>query len=109
MNRTALTDGSGKWFDMDSAEKFSENTQYNGSNKISMVTHSQWDHEDLYRTASGTWVLNRWSQMQGKLESYEHISDAEAAAWLMVNEYDNSEIPESLLPLLENDINNLEL
>jgi hypothetical protein len=82
MRRQALTDGSG-WFDLDSAERFDEATIWDGRNRISLATGSQWDHEALYRTANGRWVKHWWSQWQGTV--------AEAAAWLVQNGYDPAE------------------
>jgi hypothetical protein len=91
MQRQALTDGSGRWFDLDSAECFDEHTWWNGNNHISKATGSQWDHEKLYRTAGGRWILNQWSQWQGSSETWEEINDAEAAAWLVTNNHEPHE------------------
>lgn len=88
MTRIALTDGSGRWFNEESAEKFSESTYWNGSNHISAATGSQWEHEALYRTRSGIWVKNHWSNWQGSSETYSEISDKAAAIWLVENEHD---------------------
>ena len=91
MARTPLTDGSGRWFDREAAEAFDEGTRWNGNNHISLATGSQWDHEELYRTAGGKWILRHWSQWQGSGESYEEIGDHEAAKWLAVNEHEPHE------------------
>ena len=88
MRRIALTDGSGRWFDLDSAEKFDEATFWDGRNRISRATGSQWDHETLYRTKSGHWVKHWQSQWQGSVDRWELISDDEAARWLIQNGYD---------------------
>ena len=85
MERKALTDNSGQWFDIETAEVFEESMEWNGNNNISCATGSQWEHEKLHRTASGKWVLNWWSQMQGSLESWTEVSDEEAARWLVRN------------------------
>lgn len=85
MHRIALTDGSGAWFDSEAAEQFKETTHWNGNNHISNATGSQWEHECLYRTAGGRWVLNHWSQYQGSAETYEEITNADAASWLSRN------------------------
>jgi len=87
MNRVTLTDGSGKWFDKGEAEEFQEKTSWDGRNYISKATGSQWDHQILYRTKGGKWILN--SQWQGTRESWEEISNEEAARWLSVNEYES--------------------
>ena len=96
MNRIALTDGSGKWFDCDKAEKYEEKTYWNGNNHISKATGSQWEHEALCLTKSGKWILNHWSQYQGVPETYNVVSDDTAAAWFAKQEFQDDEIPAAL-------------
>lgn len=98
MNRIAVTDGSGRWFDESKAEKFAESKDWNGSNHISVATGSQWEHEALYRTAGGQWVLNHWSQAGGR-ESYRTISDKEAARWMVQNGHDSALLAEQIAAL----------
>jgi hypothetical protein len=88
MKRIVLTDGSGRWFDIDKAERFDEDTYWDGRNMISKATGSQWHHEVLYRTAGGKWILHRWSQWQGDRESWTEVTDDAAAAWLVTNGYE---------------------
>lgn len=76
------------WFDADAAEKFEEDTWFDGSNRISKATGSQFEHEALYRTKGGRWVLDKWSQWQGSRETYEFISDDEAREWLIAQNED---------------------
>ncbi len=78
------------WFDRAKAEEFTEATRWDGSNHISLATGSQWDHEVLYRTKGGRWVLNRWSQWQGRPESYRFVSDGRAREWLLANGEDEA-------------------
>lgn len=85
MSRVALTDGSKAWFDTKAAVLFKEDTNFDGRNQISVPTGSQWDHEWLYYTKSGKWVLNDWSQYQGSAEGYRQISEQEAIDWLVQN------------------------
>lgn len=85
MNRTRLTDGSGRWFDMDKAKKFEEDTWWNGSNHVSVATGDQFVHEAIYKTAKGLYILNHWSQWQGSKETYEEISKEDAIQWLLTN------------------------
>lgn len=85
MSRVSL--GNGKWFDDDKATKWSESTTWNGNNHISDATGSQWDHEAVYRTAKGTWVLHAWSQWQGSRPSYRTIDEATAIEWLIANRH----------------------
>ena len=80
---TRISVGDGMWFDDDKAETFSEDTYHDGRNFISKATGGQWEHERLYRTAKGKWVLKRWSDWQGSRETYEVTDDATAAAWLI--------------------------
>lgn len=78
------------WFEMDTAEEFDERMTWNGDNNVSMVTGSQHNHQVLYRTRGGRWVLHCWSQWQGSQESYEFISDDDAKTWLLRNEDDEA-------------------
>jgi hypothetical protein len=95
-----LTDGSGAWFDTDSAVLFKEATQWDGRNQISVPTGSQWNHEWLYFTKSGKWVLNDFSNYQGTREGYVQIDESDAVAWLIQNGHTESEkldkLPESV-------------
>lgn len=78
------------WFDDAKATKYEEATEWDGSNHISLATGSQTEHEALYRTAGGRWVLNRWSQWQGVRETYRFIDDQDARSWLLGNEHDEA-------------------
>lgn len=91
MNRIALTDGTGRWFDLDAAKRFEEGRYFDGRNHISLATGTQWDHEALYRTQSGKWILRRDSQWQGSRETFEEIDNAAAARWLVTNEHEAHE------------------
>ncbi len=86
----------GSWFDLDKATKFSEDTNWDGRNQISVNTGSQWNHENLYRTAKGAWVLNAYSAYQGSGESWELIDEQSAVDWLIRNDHD---VPEDMKPL----------
>jgi len=111
MSRIVLTDDSGKWFDSEKAVKFEENTRWNGNNHISCATGSQWDHEWLYYTAGGKWVLNSWSQYQGSLESYCEICEETAVQWLISqSKFDEVEsLPEGIRKEVEDGIAAAEL
>ena len=93
MSRVNVMDEEGElvgWFDDEKAEKFEEDQNWNGNNWISVATGSQWDHEALYRTAGGRWVLHSWSQWQGTLDSHRFISDDKAHKWLLANNHDEA-------------------
>lgn len=108
MQRTALTDNSGMWFDIEKAEKFNEKLIWDGDNQISKVTGSQWAHEIIYRTSGGKWILSCWSELQVSRETYEMISNQDAAAWFIINEYSDYKIG-GASALLQRHIDALEL
>ena len=89
MNRIALTseEGRGSWFDEDRAQLFKENTRWDGRNHISVATGSQSQHEWLYQTATGRYVLNSFSDWEGTLEKYELIEEEKAFRWLIANDH----------------------
>ena len=91
MKRQVLTDGSGRWFDLESAEVFDEDTRWNGRNKSSCATGSQWEHETLYRTKSDRWILSHKSQWEGHLPSWTEMEATAAARWLSINGYEAHE------------------
>lgn len=92
-------DGGG-WFNPNSAQKWEEDTRWDGNNHVSLATGTQWDHEWLYRTRSGAYVLHWWSQWQGSRERWERISDEQAHAWLIAQGEADS-VPESVLAAAE--------
>ncbi|MBF0231133.1 MAG: hypothetical protein HQK63_16305 [Desulfamplus sp.] len=108
MARIPLTDDSGKWFDSSKASRFHNRTRWNGRNNISLSAGEHNQHI-LYRTASGRWVLNFSSQWANERETYSEITDKEAAQWFVINEYENEEIPQDLLPLVKPFIDDMEV
>ena len=85
MNRQSIDGG---WIDLDTAKKFVEDRHFDGRNMISAATGSQWEHETLYRSKGGVYVLHTWSQYQGSRDTWQRISVDEAVAWLLKNDYD---------------------
>jgi hypothetical protein len=69
----------------DIAESWDERTDWDGNNHISCATGSQWDHERLHVTAKGTFVVEHWSQWQGRGGGHYAINDSDAALWLVRN------------------------
>ena len=106
MNRIIITEANvygdktagTRWFDADRAERFAEDTRWDGRNHISVATNSQTEHESLYRTAGGKWILCEWSQWEGTLTMYTEISQKRAYDWLIKNGH---EVPESELAARE--------
>jgi len=99
MERIALTNESGRWFDVSSAEKYKEAVEWDCNNFISVATGSQWDHEILFRTKSGKWVLNCWSQRSGTLETFKEVDDSYAAKWLVRNKHDSEIVKDQIAEL----------
>lgn len=77
--------GHGRWFDTDKARLFEEARRFNGQNHVSIATGSQWEHEELYLTRKGVWILHEWSQWQGSRETYETVTADTAKQWLIDN------------------------
>ena len=99
MNRQSIPGG---WIDLDTAKKFVEDRHFDGRNMISAATGSQWEHETLYRSKGGVYVLHTWSQCQGSQDTWERISVDEAVAWLLKNDYDpTSQAEEAIAARLE--------
>ena len=105
MARVAITDGDGAWFNISSAERYDEKTYWNGSNHISKATGSQLEHECLFLTKVGKFILNHWSQCQGGVETYKLISKSCETAWFVIQEFSDDEIPE----ILKDDVLSLEI
>ena len=100
MNRQPI-DGGG-WINLDIAKKFGEEQTWDGRNYISVNTGSQWDHEVLYRSKGGVYVLQSWSQRQGSQDTWQRISVNEAVEWLLRNDYDpTSQAEEAIAARLE--------
>lgn len=88
MRRIALTDGTGRWFDVEKAERFCEDTWWDGRNQVSRATGSSRAHQELFRTAGGRWILCSWTDYDGDETIFEEVSAGEAARWLSINDYE---------------------
>jgi hypothetical protein len=75
------------WFYPEKAESYLEDKDWDGNIQISVHTGSEFEHEMLYRTARGRWVLNRYTNMR-TVPSYEFIDDEAARKWLIKNRDD---------------------
>jgi len=99
MSRISITENgekTGRFFDDTKADLYKEGQKHDGRNFISEATGSQWDHEAIYRTKGGVYVLNHYSQYQGTQETYEIISKEEAARWFVKNNYEDENLSEEL-------------
>ncbi|HZJ99617.1 MAG TPA: hypothetical protein VFC79_06405 [Tissierellaceae bacterium] len=100
MERKAITNGNGKWFDIEKAICYPELTYHNGKNYISKITGSQWEHEAMYKTASGHYIHNKYSDYQGSVETYIVVTKEVAAEWFAQQEYDMEIVPKELHQLI---------
>ena len=80
------------------AATWEEATDSNGSNHISRVTGSQWNHETLHKSAKGRYYKVMSSNVLGCQDEMEILSPREAAAWLILNDH---ELPEDLAGLAD--------
>lgn len=69
-------------------QSWDEATRFDGSNRISVATGSQWNHETLYRSRKGRYYIEHASQWQGSTDTAEWVSLEEAARWLLHNEHE---------------------
>ena len=98
MARRAIMDEdgeiTGRWFDPTKAKKWEEGTRWDGNNHVSLAPGCEkFDHETLYRTTGGSWIVYHWSQWQGSRDYYQQVSPEQAAEWLIACEH---EIPKAL-------------
>jgi hypothetical protein len=81
-----------------STDSWEEQTEFDGNNHISLATGSQWNHEKLYVTGNARFFVHWWSQWQGSRDRLFPLTHAEAAEWLIRNQY---ELPASLAGVLK--------
>jgi hypothetical protein len=99
MTRIALTDGSGRWFDVDKAEVFKEATIWDGHNHVSAIAGEKFAHQELYRTAGKQWILHTWSQWQGVRDTWTEISKEDAAKWLVICDEEHADVQDDIAKL----------
>jgi hypothetical protein len=78
--------------------KWEDDTFFDGSNRISVATGSQWVNQRLYRSRKGRYYLETRSRIQGQRDHAEWVSPEEAARWLLANGH---EVPEDLVEAAE--------
>jgi len=74
-------------------QQWEENTTWDGQNRISVNTGSQWNHETLYLSKKGNYYIESYSQWQGSNPEAKFVTPKKAAAWLILNK---KELPEDL-------------
>lgn len=78
------------------AATWQETTDFDGHNRISRATGSQWEHQTLHRSRKGRYYIEHWSDWQGSRPHVEWVSPEEAARWLLLME---EELPADLAAL----------
>jgi hypothetical protein len=91
------------WFNVEAAVLFREKTRWNGNNHISVNTGSEWNHQDLYYTKSGRWVLESSSPC---LETLHEIDESRAIKWLCFNDCWDDDAIEKLPPRIKEIVKN---
>ena len=90
-SRQILTDGSGTWFDESKAQAWEEATRWDGSNHVPLNSgadrYDKFDHEKLYRTPSGQYILHTWSQREHVADQYLSYADGDAHHWMIQNQH----------------------
>jgi hypothetical protein len=78
------------WYDPDKAvAAINENTEWNGNTLVSVVAGGAFEHETLYLTKAGRWVLYHWSQWQRTAPTSQFLTATEARDWLTRNGSDD--------------------
>jgi len=78
------------------SDSWGEDSYWDGKNRISSATGSQWAHQKLYRSRKGRYYVEHWSNWEGTRNHVEWISREEAARWLLSQ---NHELPKDLAEL----------
>ena len=77
---------------------WNEATEFDGRDRVSLMTGSQWNHQRLYRSKKGRYYIVSWSDWQGSVASAEWVSAEDATRWLLLNHYP---IPEELAAIVD--------
>ena len=86
MNRVALTDMSGKWFDQDRVQgEWDSSGNWNDINVL---------RQTLYLSANGVWIMQFVPTRDREVMTYEAITAEKAAHWLIANDHD---LPDTLV------------
>ena len=86
MARYRMSDGTVVDTDKASAS-WEEGTRWDGNNRVSLTTGSQWFHQRLYRSRRGRYYIESTSNYERQAPSAEWVSNEEATRWLLANEH----------------------
>lgn len=82
MRKVPLSDGSGNWFDLDSAKAWKERLPHH---EQEWRDRHEPHGETLYYSAKGSFILGRWHHYLG--ETFLPLDPEKAVRWLIANEY----------------------
>ena len=86
MNKVSLSDNSGRWFDNDCAKEWHEAVMVaDDGTTVSMATGNSWEHETLYLTKSGSFVMHFVNDHNPTLAQYAEWDQKRAVKWLLAN------------------------
>lgn len=90
------------WYDPDTvAQEWDENTEWDGSNRRSLVAGSWTESETLYLTKGGRWVVHHTSRGAGRMPYSRFLTVDEARDWMVRNENSAEEIEKAFGQPLE--------
>lgn len=88
MNRISLTDNSGRWFNLDTARRWDEGViRADDGTPISRATGNSWEHEALFLTTNGTFLLFAGSDRNPSLATFNIMEPEKAIQWLLANNH----------------------
>ena len=89
MNRVSLNDNSGRWFDLDAANRWDEAImRADDGTPISRATRNSWEHETLY-LAQGAFIMHFFNERNPSLSQFVAWDDKKAVQWLLANGHGN--------------------
>jgi hypothetical protein len=86
VQRRAITGMDGLvWFAPDEATEYPERETARGPDAPPSSEGARWDHQALFRTKTGHWLLHMWSARE---ERWREVPAEVAADWLRKNRYE---------------------
>ena len=86
MRKQELTDNSGRWFDVDTARIFQEAIVLApDATPVSRAAGNSWEHETLYLTLEGTFVMHFADDHNPTLNQFVEWNVKRAVKWLLSN------------------------